>query len=365
MLNGLKYCGTQSVPQNNHEIRLFCIVQNEELRLPDFLRHYRQLGVARFFFVDNNSTDDTAKFLATQNDVHVFSAAGSFLGAGFGVDWHNQLLKTYGSDHWCVIADADELFVYPDCEAVSLPQFCARLETCGYTALQAVLLDMYSDKPMANLGYHSGDALLQACPYFDRDYQFVKRHGLPWQSPPFPAVEPIGGPRSRLFFPQQYHASGWRRFAIKSLFRLFKPLADRGWLHSGQIPHPEPQLFKIPLIKWQPDFTMITPHRMNKVPLAQASGALLHFKFLDDFAARTVAAIKHGQHYGGNIEYQRYGALLSSNPTLTFMYAGSQRYKSSQDLVRAGIIQPLGQDGDADNEEDDCCPVRPDAANAA
>jgi len=41
------------------EIRAFARCRDERLRLPAFLRHYRALGVNRFFIVDNGSSDGT------------------------------------------------------------------------------------------------------------------------------------------------------------------------------------------------------------------------------------------------------------------------------------------------------------------
>ena len=338
-LAGLESRNTQPVPDRPEEVRLFCVVQNEALRLPYFLTYYRKLGVDRFLIVDNNSSDGTAALLQDQPDIHVFHTKASFAAAHFGVDWHNQLLQAFGVGHWCLIADADELLVYPDVENLPLPAFCQQLEQKNAEGLQVVLLDMYSDKPMRALGYQPGANLLDFCPYFDRHYKFIHRLALPWEPPAFPAEEPIGGPRSRLFFPKQHGVDSWQRLGIKLLFRLLKPLADRGLLHSRQLPHPAPQMFKVPLVKWRADMRMITNHRTSPVRLAQTTGALLHFKYLDDFAAKTQQAIRHGQHFGGSIEYQRYGELLNQNADMTFMYPGSLRYGSSEDLVRAGIVR--------------------------
>jgi len=334
----LNNSNTRPVPEVQDEIRLFCVVQNEALRLPAFFAHYRKLGASRFFVIDNHSTDETAAFLAAQPDAHVFYTAGSFAAAHSGIDWVNSLLNVYGIGHWCVIADADELLVYPDCEIRVLPEFCAELGRSGARAMQTIMLDMYSDQPMTKLAYQAGQDLLAACPYFDRDYQFVPRLGLP-VCQPFPPTEPLGGPRARLFFPKQYHATPLQRLWAKILFRALKPLADYGWLAGQYVPHPAPQMFKIPLIHWQSGDTMITNHRVNRMPLATTTGALLHFKYLQDFSNRMIAAITHGQHYHGSSEYQYYGALLQKNPNITFMYEGSTRYHSSADLLAAGLMR--------------------------
>ena len=63
------------------EIRAFLTVRNEALRLPSTLRHCRELGVHRFFVVDNGSTDGTLELLAGEADVHVFTIVDSYAGS--------------------------------------------------------------------------------------------------------------------------------------------------------------------------------------------------------------------------------------------------------------------------------------------
>jgi hypothetical protein len=57
---------TRTITDCLGEIRAFMTVRNEILRLPQTLAHYRKIGVARFFIVDNGSTDGTREILAAQ-----------------------------------------------------------------------------------------------------------------------------------------------------------------------------------------------------------------------------------------------------------------------------------------------------------
>ncbi len=320
------------------EVRLFCVAYNEALRMPAFLDYYRRLGVGRFFIIDNKSTDGTAELLAAQEDVQVFRTTQSFAAAHSGIDWTNKLLQTYGDGHWCLVADADELLVYPDSETVRLPDFCAALERAGARAMQVLLLDMYSDKPMAEIGYRAGENLIKACPYFDGDYRFVPRIVSPW-SKAYPPLEPLGGPRTRLFFPRQYGLGALPRAGIKMAYRLAKPYVKRGLLSPRYLPTAAPQMFKTPLFKGGDCVKLITNHRTVPLPLAKTTGALLHFKYLDDFAAKVADAVRGGQFFGGSIEYICYDKRLRRNPQFTFMYAGSKRYDGSDSLIEAGLIR--------------------------
>jgi hypothetical protein len=86
-------------------------VRDEMLRLPTTLDHYRKIGVGRFLVVDNGSADGTKEFLLDQPDCHVFVTHNSYSEAGYGIEWQHCLLDEYGTNHWCLVVDADEWFV--------------------------------------------------------------------------------------------------------------------------------------------------------------------------------------------------------------------------------------------------------------
>src|SRR5262249_45936956 len=104
------------IPADPAEIRAFLVVRNEAQRLPAVLQHHRKFGVSRFFVIDNDSTDDTVGFLGTQPDVHLFSTCQSYAASNYGLAWVNALLDQYGSGHWTLTIDADELLIYPHYE---------------------------------------------------------------------------------------------------------------------------------------------------------------------------------------------------------------------------------------------------------
>jgi hypothetical protein len=156
-----------SAPIYHDAILCFLTVRNEVLRLPAVLDHHRQLGVNRFLVVDNGSVDGTADYLSQQPDVHLYTAEGSFSESRFGFDWLHPLLDEYGSGHWVLTIDADELFTYPSHEQINLQKLCRYLDGKGHEAMFAILLDMYSDRSIAETSYQAGNSLLDTCPYFD------------------------------------------------------------------------------------------------------------------------------------------------------------------------------------------------------
>ena len=133
------------VPTDSSEVRLFCKFRNEALRLPYFLSYYRELGVRRFFFVDNASSDNSLAVLERQKDCHIFSTRQKMSEARAGMDWLEPLLHLYGRRQWCLVADADELLVYPGSESTPLPDFCGALDDQKVDALICMMLDMYPE----------------------------------------------------------------------------------------------------------------------------------------------------------------------------------------------------------------------------
>jgi hypothetical protein len=335
----LERLDTRHISEDKSEIRLFGVMKDESLRLPYFLDYYRRAGVRQFFIVDNDSTDGMTEFLLQQPDCCVFHTKDSYARSRAGLAWLNPLINLYGDGHWIILADADELLVYPKSEARPLSSLCQWLDRGGFQGVFSLLLDMYSDKPLQSINYAKGDDFLKACRYFDRDYHFVRRLGIPLLKPACPSIEPIGGPRLRLCFPSQNTARLWPRLRVKILRRLGRLGRRLGLSKSIAGERAATQAFKVPLVKWRRGYAFVTSHRLNSIRLAPLTGALLHFKYFQDFSARVKFAIDSDMHYDGSAEYRRYGELLQKDPALSMAYSGSVPYQTTEDLLRLDLIR--------------------------
>jgi glycosyltransferase involved in cell wall biosynthesis len=322
----------RTISDRSGEIRAFMTVRNEILRLPQTLDHYRSIGVARFFIVDNGSTDGTREFVTAQPDCHVFLTRNSYSEARFGLEWQQALLDEFGVGHWCLVVDADEWFVYPGCENQSLPELAAYLEQSGAQGMFAFLLDMYGSGTVAETNSEPQRSLLDTCRYFDRHYTWDFGFRVPGHTRRrFPPYKVVGGPRWRLFFPvlHRHYYVLKALWLISDYFRLPLPIALRR----------APTLTKIPLVRWSPGTRYPHPHATTSVKLADVTGVLLHFKFLEDFFSRLKIEISRKEHWDNASEYYRYLKKLKNKTKFSFVYDGSVAYEDSEQLVRLGLMR--------------------------
>jgi hypothetical protein len=282
---------------------VFSKVRNESLRLPYFLRYYREMGSRLFVIVDNDSTDGSTEYLLEQADVLVLHTSHRFSESQSGSVWIDALLAEYGQNRWCLCVDVDELLVYPHCEQVPLEGLADHLTGSGANALPAFLLDMYAQTPIRDTHYKAGTPFLSACPHFDPAGYTLQVIGGKKSMPV------RGGPRSRLF---------WDGFM-------------RG--------RPAPYLLKLPLMRWSSGMQYTSSgHLLANAILSEVTGALLHFKLFSDFPGRSQAEALREEHYDGASEYRAYSEAVLAHPDLGAWHSGSARYRDSMQLVEMGLM---------------------------
>nr|WP_240643452.1 glycosyltransferase family 2 protein [Paracoccus siganidrum] len=292
----------------SRDILAFVTQRNERIRLPWFLKHYRDLGVQHFLFVDNDSDDGSLDYLKDQPDVSVWWTDAGYKQARFGMDWINWLLMRHGSGHWCVTVDPDEFLIYPHCETRPLRALTDWLDGSGRRSFSAMLLDMYPKGPIEAQPYHEGQDPFQIARYFDPANYTIRKN------PKYGNLWIQGGPRTRAFF-------------------AYDPLAG-------------PALNKIPLVKWHWRYAyvssthMLLPRSLNLTYDEDggelASGCLLHAKFLSSFSQKAAEELDRRQHYANSQEYRAYHAGLQGEADL--WCPESREYQDWQQLEELGLI---------------------------
>ncbi|MCF3973281.1 glycosyltransferase family 2 protein [Paracoccus salsus] len=290
------------------DVLLFATQRNEVARLPEFLAHYRALGVAHFLIVDNDSDDGSTALLREQPDVSLWRITDSYRGSRFGMDWLGALLFRHGHGHWCLTVDVDELLVYPDCDRSNLRTLTDHLQRRGLAGMGALMLDLYPQGPLNRADAPPGAALTDRLPFFDAgpyrcQVQLPKRNR--WVQ---------GGARERVFF------------------------ADR--------PHRSPTLNKLPLIRWRRHYAYVnSTHSMLPPGLndlydgpgdPRLSGVLLHGKFLPQIVPRSREELQRRQHFANPDLYVGYHRALAAAPVL--WQPASLRYQGPAQLVGLGLM---------------------------
>ena len=212
----------------------------------------------------------------------------------------NELLHKYGEGHWCIVGDADELFIYPHYEEVSLRDLSIFLDERVGTVVNTLVLDMYSHKPIRLNKEKKGRSPLLTYPYFDRDSHY-------W----------LGGP-NRKYSGTIFCEGGVRK-------RVF-----------GVRVH----LNKVPFLKFKREFLFYdTCHCVKGGTAAEIEGVTLHFKFSAHFFFRVLEEAKRQEHWNNACEYKDYLRVMINNPNLKLHYSGSVKFKDSQQLVDLGLMK--------------------------
>ncbi|WP_102110285.1 glycosyltransferase family 2 protein [Oceaniglobus roseus] len=290
------------------DVLCFVCLRNERVRLPYFLRYYRDLGIGHFLIVDNGSADGSAQYLADQPDVSLWHTKGSYKRARFGMDWINWLLRQHGHGHWTLTVDVDEFFIYPFCDTRPIPALTDWLDASSIRSFGTMMLDMYPKGPLSAQRYLEGEDPFAIASWFDAGNYAISRNGR------YGNLWIQGGPRARAF------------------------LNDK--------PERAPALNKLPLVKWHRSYAyvssthMLLPRGLNLVydeyGGEKASGILLHAKFLDTLGVKAAEELKRREHFANSAEYKAYHAGLRDDPDLWCKW--SEKYINWRQLEILGLM---------------------------
>ncbi|SMP05464.1 glycosyltransferase [Shimia sagamensis] len=263
------------------EVALVACMRNEMFMLPQFLKHYRKLGVGAFLIADNASDDGTLEYLAEQPDVSVFSVDTDYKLSHYGVAWQQALLAEYRVDKWSIVADADELLVWQENQTQTLPELLSEPDFAKAEAVRLFMLDMYPKGPLE-------DARFTGNPFDEAGY--------------------------------------CDRVPFLSNLPVFGPFSDRPtWtsaLRHRLIPGSRPNLFvaqKLALMRYQPWMRLSAGlHYVGDARLADRELIFAHFKYNADFRRKAQTEVARRQHFNDAEEYQKYLALASEGRSVIY-----------------------------------------------
>ncbi|MCA0042086.1 glycosyltransferase family 2 protein [Celeribacter litoreus] len=290
------------------DVLLVCTLRNERIRLPYFLKYYREMGISHFLFIDNDSNDASRSYLMQQEDVSLWHTKASYKKAAFGVHWMNWLSRKYCHGHWTLTVDVDEFLVFPFSDTRPIDALTNWLDSSGRRSFSAMLIDMYPKGPIDAQVYQEGQNPFEIAEWFDSGNYMIS------MNPEYYNLWIQGGPRARVFFPED--------------------------------PYNAPSMNKIPLVKWRRDYAymqsthMLLPRGLNLVYETKggekASGALLHAKFLHTFLEKTEEELERREHYADSREFVAYHKQMEKDRDLWCKW--SEKYINWRQLEILGLI---------------------------
>lgn len=275
------------------EVAVICALRNEREMLPQYLAHYRALGVGGFLIADNGSDDGSLEYLADQPDVALFSVDTPYSLSHYGVDWQEALMSSFRQNRWSLVADADELLVWEESRRGDLPALLRGAEFKGSDAVRIFMLDLYPKGPLAGADLSRGDPF-EVAGFADLT--------------PFLTTSGGRGP----FSDQPTWTSGLRH-------RLMP--GSRSELFVAQ---------KIALLRFGPQMQLSEGlHYVSGCRLAPRDLVFGHFKYNAAFAARVAREVARGQHFNGAEEYRKYRALLAEGRDCLWQEGASGPWRDS------------------------------------
>jgi len=315
---------------------LLAILKNEIYFLPEFLNHYRRLGVQRFVFLDDRSDDGSFEYLLEQPDtlvVHSDLDYGRKVELPLSISgpdprieyiWRSILHDMFALDRWALQVDLDEFIHLP--RGMTFPELTARLDHHRRRALWGVMLDFYP-KDIATLTESENFTRLDisAAWYFDGEQHLKLRHN--GRSPKM--VYP--GARARLYceygLDKLYPAFGVRRQdrrlrLLRKIGMYTKPL------HYNNIRKPV-------LLKWGGGCYFKNSHSTNLPGSMHYLLPIQHFRFSGSLGQRIRMALQNNSHFLCSSDYRLMKKLLCAmtEKSGSFLYRKSRLFESFDDFL--------------------------------
>jgi glycosyl transferase family 2 len=296
--------GPEEVSYGVDELIVLCLVRDGRSYLRSFVEHYSSMGVKHLVFLDNGSTDGTVETLRNYDNVTVLRTELPFKGNQGLMKWY--LRRRFGQGRWTLLADIDELFDYPYSDVISLRSLLGYLNSKSYTAVVAQMLDMFPEKPLVDRAGKLDEPLKELHRFYDISNFWRTRITEDPRCPPDNTYENkeiavfSGGVRNTVF-------------GNKTL------------------------LTKHPLVFLDGEVRPAGPHWCGSARVADFTGVLFHYKFLEGFLHEQSkqAEIRTG---GGSARYKKYLEVLEKTPSLSIKNETSRELKSVNDLVGTQFV---------------------------
>ena len=253
--------------------------RGEAALLEGFLVHHRRLGVVRFVFLDLSAEGDLALHLAAAPGCTVWRPRpGVVSDPPHALAWGNALRHRHAAGRWCLSIDATDLFVFARCETRPLRALTDFLETEHRSHLYALVIETYAGTAPTE---PASEPLFDPCGYVT-------------EAPgPDGGVAVRGGPRRRTTF--------------------------------RSMPAMTPPIDRVPLVRWRRHHAYLEGTRRLRPSRLNAPHAPWH-------SSPTACLLRLG-----TLTPDQAAATTGRDRLCTDV---SRRYRSSDDLVECGLLNP-------------------------
>lgn len=319
---------------------LLAILRNEIYFLPEFLAHYRKLGIERFIFLNDRSDDGSLEYLLQQPDTVVVESDRTY-GATVEMPqnrpgetmqhrilylWRGMLHDMFAQDRWALQVDLDEFVQLPD--GMTFQNLVTRVEKQRARVVWGVMLDVYP-KSIAALAEQENANQLDASAtwYFDGEQHLRLR-----QNKKPRLIYP--GARARL-----YHTHGVNKLCrdlgvplnhpiIQVLKRIIPGAKVRGYN----------AIWKSTLIKWNDISFFKSSHRTNLPASSDYLLPIQHFRFAGPLPRKVQLGILEQSYYRGSLDHRLLAELLRAMKETdgSFLYPKSRPIGSFADFAETG-----------------------------
>lgn len=280
-----------------------------EYYLPYLIEWHMALGVEKFIYIDNASSDRSVDIAAEYSNILCMRTGAPYKQYQRFIRYYAASLYCRGG--WRLVLDADELFDYPGSGQVPIRRLAGQLNQAGATAVVGQMLDMVPEGSLMavqDLGFREAVAAFR---WYDLDaLQKLDYHSddildLSW----FFQKNAISNEAIKVYL------GGIRRalFGERCL------------------------LTKHPLYRPGPGVVPYHPHVTSGVRCADFSAVLKHYKFTGDFLQRESGRVARGDMYTHNEAELRVDAFRR-NRDLMLRCPGSQEYGTVEDLLDLAFL---------------------------
>jgi hypothetical protein len=290
------------------DVALICVGRNTAFYLPTFFEWHRGIGIEKFVYIDNGSSDGSVDIASRQSGTIVARCGASFKD-------YQGLIRLYATQMfvrggWRLVVDADELFDYPGSRNFDFRDLLKELNALGKTAVVAQMLDMIPNGGVADIQNDTYDTAIASCAYYD-----------------VASIEKLD------YFSEEIR---FKRFLKKNLLSNSEIKFHFGGIRRSLFGE-DCCLSKHPLFKPGPDVLVLPhPHVSTGLICADFTALLRHYKFTGDFVARERKLLSEGRIAHGETSLRM--KTMANKPDLKFIQPTSLRYSTPEALLNEGFL---------------------------